>query len=489
MGQSFRCGPTIRGPGVPIVTPTPSVHRHYRRVALTATTALLLSATVLVGQPPRSSGPPTSATWREQPLGGGGTIGPDALRQMAEQLKALQGAEFNRKLIDDIRRLHKEKLPDKELIDHLLRSHPELRDQQRLLELDQLLRQSGVVPNGIGSLEYGDAIRRVTPATPDTGSLPTGQQQFPGRTRPGTATQPPLPPPPQGGGNVEDTAGLKRADGSDLDRVPNLVGMTPDRLPTMPTPGNTVGSEQLARRQQQFQAIAGWWEKNVGPLDETPALRQLLQELITGRSGYSSDDGTLGDLLDGPTGERFGKLADRLASSGWKLPELGLGKGWGGGSSFTSPSTAPGTSFGGVGGVGGGSGSWLPVVALLVVAAVGLVFWWLWPKLMVRGEQSPRPLPGLGPWPVDPRTITDREALVKAFEYLSILVCGAGARAWNHVTIAAALERAAPHAEALAEPLAKLYAMARYTPADEPLPPNAIVEAREYLCELAGVSA
>lgn len=124
-----------------------------------------------------------------------------------------------------------------------------------------------------------------------------------------------------------------------------------------------------------------------------------------------------------------------------------------------------------------------------MVAAVGLVLWWLWPKLMARGEPGPRPLPGLGPWPVDPRHIADREALVKAFEYLSVLVCGGGARVWNHLTIASALERAVPQAEALADPLARLYAVARYTPAYEPLPPGAIAEAREYLCELAGVSA
>jgi hypothetical protein len=129
------------------------------------------------------------------------------------------------------------------------------------------------------------------------------------------------------------------------------------------------------------------------------------------------------------------------------------------------------------------------VVLFLGAAAVGLVLWWLWPKLTGKAADGPRPLPGLGPWPLDPRTITDREALVKAFEYLSVLVCGAGARVWNHVTIAGALERAVPQAEALADPLARLYAVARYTPANEPIPPATIAEARGYLCELAGVPA
>jgi hypothetical protein len=117
------------------------------------------------------------------------------------------------------------------------------------------------------------------------------------------------------------------------------------------------------------------------------------------------------------------------------------------------------------------------------------VLWWLWPKLTAAREDGPRPLPGLGPWPVDPRRIADRDGLVRAFEYLSVLLCGQGVRTWNHVAIAAALERAVPQADALAGPLAKLYALARYTPADEPLPPAAIAEARGYLCDLAGVSA
>ena len=267
-------------------------------------------------------------------------------------------------------------------------------------------------------------------------------------------------------------------------------GMNDQFPPPRPPQGNNgVSLETLQQRQRQFQAVAGWWENNVGPLNETPALRQLMLEMFTGQSGSGADTGSLGELLEGPAGEGFGKIADRLGGSGFKLPEFGLGKGGGRNSSFTPPPPPSGSSFGGFGGVNGGAGSWLPVVVLLVVAAVGLVLWWLWPKLMAQGEPGPRPLPGLGPWPVDPRHITDREALVKAFEYLSVLVCGGGARVWNHVTIASALERAVPQAEALADPLARLYAVARYTPADEPLPPGAIAEARGYLCELAGVSA
>ena len=135
----------------------------------------------------------------------------------------------------------------------------------------------------------------------------------------------------------------------------------------------------------------------------------------------------------------------------------------------------------------------MATLADVVTAAGALVLWRFWPYLSGKlgvGAGVPRPLPGLGPWPVDPREIADRDALVRAFEYLSVLVCGAGAKAWNHVTIAAALGRAVGDAgTAAAEPLARLYAVARYTPADEPLTAGDLAEARLHLSRLAGVSA
>jgi hypothetical protein len=90
---------------------------------------------------------------------------------------------------------------------------------------------------------------------------------------------------------------------------------------------------------------------------------------------------------------------------------------------------------------------------------------------------------------VDPRAIADREALVRAFEYLSVRSCGDGAKVLNHVALAAALRAGGGPAGDAAEPLARLYAVARYTPADEPLPESALAEARNYLCRLAGVTA
>jgi hypothetical protein len=458
-----------------------------RRLAWTAALAGLLVGPAALAQ--RTAGP-----GQEKLLGKEDTIGPDALRRMAEQLKALQGGKLDPRLLEDIAKLKSQYpgLSNEDLARRLLREHPELQDPRQARALDEWLRQ--VRGPQIGPLgQPRENLQPIQPQLNQPQQQPAnaqGPNDQPGRTPP--------PPPPDGGGpggQPHDTGGpAQPGQPIPADRDGNLdipEGMA-ERFREFQPAENGPSFEQLARRRQQFEAVAAWWEKNVGKLDDTPAVRDLLLEMFTGKSVSGAYGGSLGELLDGPAGEGFGKLADRLGESGWKLPDLGIGKGWGGGdrSGFTPPEApSSGSSSFGFGGVGGGAGSWLPVVAFLVVAAVGLVLWWLWPKLTAKRADGPRPLPGLGPWPVDPRAIADREALVKAFEYLSVLLCGAGARVWNHVTIAAALERAVPHAEALADPLARLYAVARYTPADEPLPPAAIAEAREYLCELAGVSA
>jgi hypothetical protein len=445
-----------------------------------AATGLLLSATVVLAQQP------APGVGAEQPIGPP-TVSPDSLRRMAEQLKLLQGAKLDPKLLQDIAAFQARNphLSKEQVAEHF-RNHPSLRDPKQLEALNQLMRQFGAQPGGNG--QFGEGAVPPMPDRPPAGQLPMP----PPIERPGPGEfRPPMPPSPAPADPNRD-----RPEGG----MPPFQEMRPDRRfdiqdgmnnrlppPRAPQWNDGVSLETLERRQQQFRAFAGWWETNVGPLDETPALRQIMLEMFTGQSGTGADTGSLGELLEGPAGEGFGKIADRLGGSGFKLPEFGFGKGGGGNSSFTAPPAPSGTSFGGLGSVNGGAGSWLPVVVLLVAAGLGLVLWWLWPKLMAQGDPGPRPLPGLGPWPVDPRHITDREALVRAFEYLSVLVCGGGARVWNHVTIASALERAVPQAEALADPLARLYAVARYTPADEPLPPGAIAEAREYLCELAGV--
>jgi hypothetical protein len=143
--------------------------------------------------------------------------------------------------------------------------------------------------------------------------------------------------------------------------------------------------------------------------------------------------------------------------------------------SMTAP-RAP--SVGRVGGVSApGGDSWLPVIALGMIAFAGLLYW-----RFMTGEATltANRDPSLGPWPVDPNAVSTRGQLVQAFEYLSVLLCGRGARVWNHRVVGG---------EIRADRLAGLYEKARYAPPAEPLTEADLSAARRDLSQLAGKSS
>jgi hypothetical protein len=124
----------------------------------------------------------------------------------------------------------------------------------------------------------------------------------------------------------------------------------------------------------------------------------------------------------------------------------------------------------------------------LLAVLLGALAWW-------RFAAGRRPEPaadglagGLAGWPLDPRAIATREDVVRAFEYLSVLICGPGARTWTHATIAEALTKLARTRGEAAVLLARLYELARYAPLTEPLGPDELAEARRLVCALAGVA-
>ena len=238
-------------------------------------------------------------------------------------------------------------------------------------------------------------------------------------------------------------------------------------------------------------------------------MKRALFDLVSGSNGLDLDiqdsqGKSVWDLLkngDG-SGLNFGDFGE---GGNWKMPQFDfpsfkLGN-WAGGSSSSSgggsssswnwgnssPRPRPGSS-----GSGGFSsfvfnGSWFPVIVLGIVV-LGILLW-----VLVKNLRQPTPelsvlADGLGPWPIDPRLINTREDVVKAFEYLSVLICGPSAKTWTHNTIADALsDLAATHGET-AVMLARLYELARYAPLDEPLTRDELMEARELVCGLAGVS-
>ena len=128
----------------------------------------------------------------------------------------------------------------------------------------------------------------------------------------------------------------------------------------------------------------------------------------------------------------------------------------------------------------------MPIILLALIIVGALIVWRFWYAKDSR-RQDFSGLGGRAGWPVDPWRITTREEVVKAFEYLSVLICGPVARSWTHTTIAEALaDLATTHADT-AIMLARLYELARYTPIDEPLTTTELAEARRLVCRLAGL--
>lgn len=262
-------------------------------------------------------------------------------------------------------------------------------------------------------------------------------------------------------------------------------------------------------RSKSLQAFAAMWERNIGPLSETPEVQRALFEAI-GENGFDFDlkddkGNSLWDLLKAGDGMNMGDMFNGAGGTGgnwnlgnWELPKFGdLFSGWRTPNAPTPnwsvPTTGPrpslpssGWNFGG--GLGGLSGSWTPLLLLLALVAGAF----LWFKVRALRDASARGPAlagaGLGPWPVDPRRITTREDVVKAFEYLSVLLCGPAARNWTHGTIAAALADVAARDPRAGTGLARLYELARYAPLDEPLSNTELAEARTLSCTLAGVS-
>jgi hypothetical protein len=253
------------------------------------------------------------------------------------------------------------------------------------------------------------------------------------------------------------------------------------------------------QQNQEFQSAVQFWEQNIGPIDQTPAVRDALIEMFTNTKldGSGGGDSIWKDLLkdvntpgnNSKSSGLFKWLDRQTTGSSWKLPSWGGSVGSGSSSGWNAPRpsgfNAPSISGSGFAIAGLGTAGSLILFAMLA-AVVAFLLWRYWPAVVGR-ERQPTPLPGLGPWPIDPRAIATREELVTAFEYLSLLECGPAAQVWNHVTIADALRLHLPAAEEIADPLARLYALARYTPMQEPFTERELIEARGYLCQLAGV--
>jgi hypothetical protein len=245
------------------------------------------------------------------------------------------------------------------------------------------------------------------------------------------------------------------------------------------------------------------WEKNVGPIDESPAVKRAILDLVSDPEAMDALTDAKGNNIfdflqnEGGDGDKMGDWFGK-GDSNWEWPKFDFN--WGRGRNLDvdvgtsrprtdfTPRSAPrsGPNFNGPGfNFGGVTIPWLLMLILLAVV-VAAVLWWKW-NVIFQPQAAVAFAGGPGPWPIDPRAINTREDVVKAFEYLSVLICGPAAKTWTHSTIADELTAlAATHGETAIK-LARLYELARYAPLDEPLTRSELLEARRLVCDLAGM--
>jgi len=268
-----------------------------------------------------------------------------------------------------------------------------------------------------------------------------------------------------------------------------------------PTAEPTAGDDLLARWTRDLLREAEHWELGA-PVPDSPALREGLRDLQLLIAGGEEARRRF------PSGD-LARWTEGLGATNWRnitLPDLSWAKShslsfpylprlkprlprvetWGG-----VPHLAPGLPRLGTPSANGrafGQGFlWSAALGLAV-----LVFWQAmrqWSGMRARRAGANwQP----GPWPVNPAHVATRAELIQAFEYLSLLRLGPEARSWNHRAIAANLggqDGEDDRCRLAATELASVYERARYAPASDPLPADALASARRDLCLLARVAS
>lgn len=265
-----------------------------------------------------------------------------------------------------------------------------------------------------------------------------------------------------------------------------------------------VAPELPEDRQRSWEALRGWWERYIGPLEATPEVRELLMQAIAGsRWNWDFRDNTersLRDALPPPSVDQDASTSggeSGLASAeggegrswwrGWRWPRLGSWvPRWGGGrlggdSVFSWHASSDGTTARRLGYV------------LLAMGAATLAIAGVWLRLRERIRRQQ------GSWlsnsaarkwqATELKQVQTREELVRAFEAVSLQLLGPAVRSWT----AGAIVRVLPNRVAVSREqlqwLAQVYEQARYAPPVDEFPPQVWSQARTILCQLAGVSS
>ncbi len=375
----------------------------------------------------------------------------------SRQLQAGQQEQI-RKLLESLRDL-KTDTAELQRLQQELKRNPDLRQQmeQRLLAQPDLRKavESMIRENQPSRDQIHDLLRKVTPPTIDNPHLDPRNPPIQPENPDGN---PPPPPQPE----VE----------------------SPEANPTQPEPPPPPPDSTPDWFRKQAADWASSWTKGVRNLDND-TLRGIVEQIR--KSGLAPSDLELPTWIKDATGSFSGDLKSWLPSLGGtpesirelfgdlSLPSVGnweVGR-----PDLPSAEEA------------GQSGAWL--LGLVLLALVG---WGLWQSRgfgLFGSEAIGRSGRRLGPCPVPPEKVTTRGQLVQCFEYLARKILGQPAETSHHHETARRMrQRAATTAqEQAAVELGELYELARYSPPDEALPPDALDRARAALRQLATVNA
>ncbi len=259
-------------------------------------------------------------------------------------------------------------------------------------------------------------------------------------------------------------------------------------------PGEGTPPQSDGRRTQE--ALERWWEQYVGPLEQTPEIRELLAQIIRGAEGLSFDlrDGSGNSLWDilrqGPGAEpSAGASGSSKRSQGasedrnWlrRLGEsvgasLRASLGEGGVSSLRLRRLLPveGPSLRDSQGDELLRPGWMVLVlAGVLVGGILAVRRFHFRRVVAAASRSGAP-------PLVEQ-LHSREEWVRSIEHLCVRLLGQQVRFQTHRAIAAALRERTMVPSADIELLSRVYEWARYMPEQEPLPAETVETARQVL--------
>jgi hypothetical protein len=128
----------------------------------------------------------------------------------------------------------------------------------------------------------------------------------------------------------------------------------------------------------------------------------------------------------------------------------------------------------------GGIGANLGIFSFIILLLVGVAIWYYYLK---PAKVAPAPAVLLPTPPIDLLSLASRQDVILAFEFLSVVKCGAEAKNWHHKEIATKLGEVTD--VDAASGLAQLYEKARYTPENELFTDADLAAARQNVRTLA----